>query len=506
MAAPSVFHPTSRRPGASSARPGRLAGPLLLTAAVGAVVGLLVVWGMSHERTALLIALCLVSPAPIVIRAVQGRFDPFEPIQILAIVIIALFVLRPLAELHFGLQTYGPFFVRDGFNGALLIQLVGISALYLGYSLSAGRRLAPRVRTLSADWDLDRATIFAAGLLGFAVLTFAVFVLPTGGLRALLPQASSTVDPGGLTQNNTAWVYLGPYMTIPAAFIALAVRRRRKGPLTAALFWFAVAAALVLTVPRGQRTFILALIVPVIALPYVRRMRRPSGLAVVVGLLVAVLAMNVLLRERRGGTGDPISTAVSALTSPGDQIKAFFTGPDPSEFSVSALEYQVVPKDVPFSPGVTPLSILAGPVPKTIWSNKPRAATLNVTNYLFFQQSLLGRASNWPATFGDMYADYGFIAVALYSFLIGIGVRLLFEYYKRNESNPTVQLVFVATLPLLVVFLRSSTTDAIAQSFVLVGPILLCSWFSSRKRVGSRARPGRRASRGARGSAVGTAR
>ena len=85
--------------------------------------------------------------------------------------------------------------------------------------------------------------------------------------------------------------------------------------------------------------------------------------------------------------------------------------------------------------------------------------------------------------FGDFYADFGWVTIVLYCALIGIGVRSLWEYFRLHQSSEGVQIVFAAMLPMLVILVRNSITDAIARSLFMVGPLVLCLIVCSRPRM-----------------------
>jgi oligosaccharide repeat unit polymerase len=344
---------------------------------------------------------------------------------------------------------------------------------------------------------------FAAGLLLVAAGLTVLFAATSGGFGALLQFYSQrTIGSDSATlRNSSFYIYLGPYLTIPAAILLLHAWMRRKTLFTGLMLAAATLAALALTVPRGDRTFILTLVLPLIALPYLRRERRPKLLVIVLTIVVTFMAANVLRSERFGESRqDPLNSAYTALTSPGKQLKDFISGPDPSLFTVLSLEYEAVPHDIGFSPGITPVSILAGPVPGKLWKDKPQPGLVHVTNYLFFQQALVARASFLPSAFGDMYADWGFVTVALYSLIVGVALRAIWDYFKRHEHNAGVQAVFASCLPLVIVFLRNNLGDTLGHSVALVLPIVVCTWVCSRPRGAllPRLRPRRGRPRGVR--------
>jgi len=319
-------------------------------------------------------------------------------------------------------------------------------------------------------------------LAALLLLLFAVTTVGIGATLRLYSGRNMALD-SPVRQNSSGWIYLGPYLTIPATLILLAARRWRRTLVSGALLAVAVLSALVITVPRGDRTIIITLVLPLMTLPFLLRGRRPRMRSVLVVLLLSVLAINVLRLERnRGERTDPVATAITAITQPGPQLRAFITGPDPSLFSVLALEYEVVPRAVPYAPGITPATILTGPVPGKLWASKPLPGAVHVTRYLFYRQSLIARASFLPSTFGDMYADFGLVAVALYSLLIGAGLRVLYEYFVAHDDNVAVQLAFAASLPLIIIFVRNDLTDTLAHSVALVVPVMVCAWVCIRPR------------------------
>jgi hypothetical protein len=268
---------------------------------------------------------------------------------------------------------------------------------------------------------------------------------------------------------------------IPAALILLVAAARRASLATVALLGVAVIGALLLTVPRGDRGYIVWLVLSLIVAAYVMRDRRPRVLTIAAVVAAGILVINVLGAERyKEKRHDPIATAVTAVTHPQDQLKRFITGPDPSLFSVLSLEYSVVPQDVPYDPGKTAASIAAGPVPGRLWHGKPAPPAKNVTDYLFYEQSLVARATNLPSLFGDAYADFGFVAVALEALLLGVGFRFVYAYFSIQRRNAGMQILFAASVPLVFDLLRNTLTDTTGRSVVLVVPLIICVWVCSR--------------------------
>jgi hypothetical protein len=482
----------------------RAAGAARTAAAVlglGLLAGLLG-WAIPrHPAEWLVVVLLIVTPAPIVARIAQKRFDPFEPIQIVSLTMFILFALRPAAELVWHIDFFANKETRPGFTGAAAIALVGTLSLYLGYASGSGRKIARRLRPLPEMWDPKRAVRFAIGVLAFSALLTGLFAATVG------PSTLLHFYTGGRTDNDyqtflavSGYVGLGPYLTIPASFILIIAYMRLRTLRVGLLAAFSVACALFITVPRGDRTYILVLVLPLLVLPYLKKNRRPSGLAAFGAVFVAILAMNVLLATRHAetrsqrGVGGTIEYAV---TRPAAQVKDFLTGVDLAEFSVVELEYQAIHRKsdpLKLHPGSTAASLIGYPLPRKIVHNKPQAGGEFTVHYLFPLPPGSTRSSFNPSMLGDFFDDYAWVSLVFWCGLRGVGIRLLWEYFQLYSASEGLQIAFAAMLPMLVVMIRNNLTDAVGRSLYQVFPLVLCLMVCSRKPVrrfaGFRTRPG----------------
>src|SRR5438270_3932283 len=142
-----------------------LAGLVVLAGLAAGVLG----YGLADSPSwPLVVLLGLVTFSPLVVRLMQGKFDPFEPIQILMVVFFLLFVLRPAAELGYHINQFLNLDIHNGFNGAASICLVGITCIYFAYATNAGRWVAQHLRPLPTTWETERSVHFALGVLAVA--------------------------------------------------------------------------------------------------------------------------------------------------------------------------------------------------------------------------------------------------------------------------------------------------------------------------------------------------
>ena len=462
-----------------------------LVLAVGLATGVAAAWGSENTDVALTLAMVPISLAPIIVRVVQSRFDPFEPIIVLSVCIFVLFVVRPSAEL---MSTPGEFVSfdtdpRPGYSGAMVIGIVGAIGMYSGYFVNAGAHVARRVKALPASWDVRRSVRFCIGLLIFAALMTAVFAVAIGGPGALFRfyLGRTSTDFQQYVQT-AAYFALAPYMAIPAMLILYMAFLRERTPLRTVLFVAVFALVLFTTVPRGDRTYVIAWVIPMLVLPYLRRERRPSMLALGAALVVGIIALNVLIALRhvdaRAERGVE-ATIVESITHPTSEIQDFVLGIDIAEFTVMELQYMAVSEGrLPFHPGATALSLIAGPIPGKIIGEKPKPGAVHATDYLFPGNTRSAIFTN--SLFGDLYADWGLPTVALFTFLFGILVRFLWEYFLRNRHSEGMQIIFAASMPLFIILMRDNFSLTFGRALFLIFPLVVCLFMCAEGRRGAR--------------------
>ena len=441
------------------------------------------------QREALLASLAVIAPLPIIVRLVQGRFDPFEPITILAVGACVLFLARPVAQLISGQMLYRGYNTEPGFDTAMVIALVGLCSLYVGYSLSWPATWARTLRPLRADWRPESATRFAICTICVGLLLFAGLIVQVGGLgvaKSLLIGRST--EQGQILAEASSYLFFGPFLAVPASLILLEAASRDRRAITLILAGLALFLVLIFTGPRGDRLWLLTLLASVAILPYLRKQRRPPTIKIVaVGLIVFLFGVT-FLREFRSTdtrTSSAASVIVQTAQRPFQGASDFILADDTAMFAILSTVAIEIPDRLKFNPGVTLSSLGASPIPAEIWPTKPQSADLQVYSYLYPRDAKVTRAGYAPSLIGGFYYDFGFVGVFLGSLLVGIAARVLYAYLMANPGNASVRLAYAASLPLFLVLLRSNPTDTLPRAVYLVGPIFLCAWLCADRRPAS---------------------
>ena len=451
----------------------RFSTPLLLSvagtivaAAIGAVVAQL---ALSSLEPAIIVLIAALLWAPIVYRITQRRFDVFEPVFLVNLSLSYYFLVRPTADLLVG----SPFNVEASFTPTLLLVLAGVAAFELGYLLPLGKKLSSALPIAPAPADVGRLVGFAAVLTIVAAGLFAAFIVVSGGTSVLAvlgagrsPAASSVYG------STTGYLYDGPALAIPACLVllALALTHKRHRLLFFILSAIPAALAFVTAFPQGNRSSLLALLLPGIALPFVIHHRRPRWFAILLAALVFLTAGSYIGQNRNAAT-DPASQS-SSLT------QFWITGTEGSEFDILAVELQQMPSPIAFSPGATVVDLATRAVPRVIWPDKPLERSDALTASLFPRVYFSFKTDLLPSMVGILYMDSGLISVLLGMMALGILLKTLWEYFQRHSHSLFAQILYVTFLPLSFLLMRDSPAQTMSGLIFTAAPLVLMFWFA----------------------------
>jgi hypothetical protein len=428
----------------------------------------------------LVVGVSVVLALPLVARALQRRFDPFEPIVVFALAYGVMFVARPVSMLAHGELTSHGVDIRNTLPVALLLALAGAVAFVAGYESRVGRTLAralPRPRELTVRAGVVGSTI----MIGLAFVAFLVTVWPAGGYRRFTVLVNGqTAEVIQLTVARGAFTLMVRMLVVPAAMLllALALRERRRGLSVAAAL--AVAVALLFTVPVGARTFVLPLVAGGLTLAYVNRGARPRVVTVVALAMIAFVASYVVLTVREPARRSHMTYYVQEFTQrPWVVFSPVIEGGDAEMAPALAGALRVVPSRLHYRYGGALFGDLAlRPIPRLLWSGKPKASQYRIIRTV------------WPRLVKDrfqpefsvllvFYWDFGIAGVVAGMAILGIVCRTLYDWFLRYQTNLAAQVIFATSLWLVVAAVRYDPVQSIVLAGVLVGPLILVERCSS---------------------------
>jgi hypothetical protein len=427
-------------------------------------------------RICLLSAMGGVLVAPIGLRLLRRRFDPFEPIVLFSVAYGVMFVVRPAAMIATHHLAYdGPRTSTDvsaTFTKMLVLALLGAVAFVAAYEAPLGGRLASGWRGLG-DLGAPRVVVgaLAIGLLG--VGSFVAFLVSSSGLSGLsLIFRGRTAELSRDVAGTTFYLWYSFFLLVPATLILVAVglERRRKVLLIVGLALGAL--FLLRTVPLGSRIAILPLVGGGLVFAYLRRGRRPRVVVLVAFALIALVGSAFLSDLRgRGTRGESVAQTIVRSTRPHRIVEPLTSGPDTEMAPVLAAALTQIPKKLHYTYGRTIFGdLVSRPIPRALWSDKPEIPRDKLIATLWPIESKKGGINPEFSVLLYFFWDFGIPGVVAGVLLFGLGARALFEYFRAYRKSAAVQVLYSLALWFIVIGLRNSPVDTLVQAVFVVLP------------------------------------
>jgi hypothetical protein len=432
-------------------------------------VGFIVPMLDGTEQQVLISAIAAAIVGPLAWSGLRGRLDLLEPLPWALAAMGLMFVVRPVVDATSGYAFRGVLDLRPQFDTALAAGLVATVALLVGYSLPFGARAARSLPGLPASAAPGATVRFGVALLIVAAAMYAVYAVRAGtsviDLASRGFAASQTVS--------TAYFYLAPTIAFPALLLLL------QSTFTSRVVWprwiivILVLGLAALLAPASQRLWLLLLLAPFAIYPMLRAAYRPRLTLVLAAALLVIPAL-VAMRDLQPGQSVDASIASlgRAASDPIESYRQFAAGPDTEMFDGLALGMQEVPAHLPFQPFSSVISLIAHPIPRELWRDKPTTVDGQV-DVMLFPDLESGAASVAHSVVGNFYYDTGMIGVAIGMLVVGWGLRVLYAYFRLHANNDQVRVVYASALPLVIVLFRGNLPDTFARALFTVGPLLL---------------------------------
>jgi hypothetical protein len=429
--------------------------------ALGAVAlfGLLVLTSLlvRPERAALYyLALLLAGLAllPLVVRAVAGTLDLFEPIIPISLLIVLAYSVRTMyiayvpRSIGFGSLAYD-----DQIAAALLLTMAAYLALVFGYYVLGG---ALRPKPMSERWFAGRR--WAPALPGWKIL-----VLLGIGTYATRVAAASGTGLQDVTAATTLIGFAASSLQIAACILALHAAAGHASPWLRFFVWgVAVPLAAWQALTLGGKAYLLSVVYIVIAARHYVSQRTRLGIVLAI-TGVAVLTVFPIINVLR--VDDPRTVARGALVERVAAVLDGFAGMTPAEYMRFAAENTMTRFN-----GVDALALsmkynvsdeLGNPmayayipfyafVPRLVWPDKPV-----LDQGVRFGQILLigGFAGASSVTsigmyhLADLFVSFGAIGVLIGMMVLGCLYRLVYAFLDPlHTPDAGVKFLYILVL------------------------------------------------------------
>ena len=426
------------------------------------------------------VALGIVLTLPIGARIAQRRFDPFEPIVLFVLAYGTMFVARPAHMLLTGSLSYGGVDLRAAFPVACALALVGGTAFVCGYELGAGAALA---RRLPAPREVSTrgAVPWVAVLTAISASLLVLVLSRSTGLSGIRRLFEGRVYDLAESSAHSSYLWFGIRLVVPAAIclFALALRERRRSLIVLAAA--VTALSLLVTLPLGNRVFLLPLLGAFFVLPYLSRDRRPGPLLLAAVALAAILvsfAIGVLRDpDRKAQAGTEVMTV---LREPHTLLDPILVGNDAEMAPVLAGALTAIPDPLGYRYGrATFGEIVIRPIPREFWGGKPTAPDEKIVAEVWPGLAGIFHPVFTPLIF--LYWDFGIVGVFLGMALFGVASRSLYEWFVRSRGAFAAQVIFATALWYVVIAVRNHPAETLALSVFVLGPLVVLERISGRR-------------------------
>jgi hypothetical protein len=199
-------------------------------------------------------------------------------------------------------------------------------------------------------------------------------------------------------------------------------------------------------------------------------------------LVVTFLFGLTLPRQYRNTEARSVSVTellVGDVLNPGQALQDFFTQSDTAMVDALAVELQFVPDSISYQFGRTYLEAASRPIPRAVWTDKPRAAETQLMATIW-PQLATGGVQFYFSVFGEPYLNLGLVGVIVVSTLFGLFWRALYAWFARAPANPFVIVFFALSWPFLLVYVRGGIGADYQRHLIYLLPVLAAYLFIRR--------------------------
>jgi hypothetical protein len=412
---------------------------------------------------------------------IHDDLDIFEPLVFANLALASMFLGRPIFDLNTNTwlhEWFATFFdARPGFDAMLLYALLGIVALQIGYMSSVPQKIARKMPVYRSDMNASRMVVIAWVMFLIGATLFEEYIRQSGGIKFLVQYLTSRALGSGFSfKAASGYLFIGPLFWPPAAMIALSAWFQTRKVSYLFLTCFFLTCFFITMLGGVGRTFTIQGLLGVVTIGYVGRNKRPSVL-LVVPVAFAMLLFFVYDRDARLTTSFAGKELVveQIVAHPVDALETIWSEDDAAMADYFSVIVANVPERVGYGTGTTITDVLLRAYPRFLapGNKKPDEHTVYVFKKFFPAVYYRYSAGAAPSLIGELYADHGGIAIALYMFFFGVILGVPKEWMRLSDRAIPSQLLFVAMPAYTVSLMRGGVPAFVEYLAITALPIVL---------------------------------
>jgi oligosaccharide repeat unit polymerase len=365
-----------------------------------------------------------------------------------------------------------------------VIVSCGLFGLVVGYMMGLPvllRRAGKRVQECS--WN-QRSLFLLCGLLTtVSVLGFAFFASRTGiSFSGNGPLSAKRIgdSTSGMAERSNSLAYLRWAISLSQiAFyflFAWALRQRLNATrMFTVLCVIIVPVSISFLMPfvTSSRTPLVFFLVECLVLLYCLKERVFTGslltfqllaVGVVISLFMGILAL------RRSSNETDVGRHRGSVVLLIDHVVG---GRYLSDITKTAKIYEAFPDQLDFQHGKSYLTLLAAPVPRQWWSDKPM---IGLGPYIGSEVYGMKASGVPPGMFGEAYLNFGLAGIFFVPFIYGFAIRCSFETLRPRLRMPTQAIIYAVFFRFYVGVLGIEFTVGVIQFLTELIPVVFILW------------------------------
>lgn len=417
------------------------------------------------------------------------RYDVFEPLSFAMLTTLFGITLRAVY-----MATFDNDNIRDellfGKNITSIINggnfvIFAIAFFVVGYMIRFPVVDVTRFSLLRKDqWSTIRLFLVIGFLLSIALLCMIIYVKNLGITALMLSNISTkhsyVVSNAEYKYSSLGYYRWGASLAQPAFFLFLtwfsAARKRWFSPAGAFCLFLGLLSTVFPIFNSSRSDVITIFIMAMVIVHYIRKEIRVKTLLWAMFLsVVLILAMSALRKK-------PTTMEEMVPYFTGEKVLEIMVG-NRNFFGIDKATHIVaaVPGHLDYQYGLTLVSWLVAPIPRTMWPQKPVIAMGGtIGQYVYGTKDISGKGGGIPPGFAvELFCNFGYLSVAGGMFLLGCFLKFLYQSCRRLlHTNKNVVLFYV---PPMISFsfdlLGGTLSQAVIGSMIQLIPISFTLWF-----------------------------
>ncbi len=360
---------------------------------------------------------------------------------------------------HQALHGFAPYDLAIVVSKSLLLSSISFLAIYVGYFIKCPFKVPILIFRRPRALRLKVLLVVM-----MAIGAFLYIVIEAGGLAQLLLQRGMPRELRVINRVGAHWYLLiGSLTSLSLILITHETSLVKKRII---LLFFVLSLILVFA-STGSRSGVVMPVILLLSISVLATKRiRMSVILIVAGFGVFAIGMLGQFRMATMGMNTldevVVESSVSSGFVTGIEMISGYSGGTSGMYGIVGK----VPAEEEWLLGESYLSIIAAPIPRAIWPDKPNAGG-RLTGERIFKFGQAGAAVP-PSATGEAFWNFGFLGVFVIMTIYGVFLRYLGELYLENKRGNWVILFYIATL-----FIFRPSSDGVYVWLHTIVPFLM---------------------------------